>query len=473
MRANVEGLAPGQNDPNCLRWLFYADHVCLLWAAVIALINLFPRVFRPIQTALPANWLDMRAALATIALCAAISLFLSEETQPERWQWIGRIFGVLTVAIAGTILLAKIPGSPGIVSRIPDWNQVALREGSLDFSAAAFLLMGVVILLLPAKNKKLGHAADGLTILLSILVLTPVLGSVLAIGGVPREALARLTSLPTMWVLALLFLVVVIRRAEHGALSVFCGYGSGSQIARMLTPLVLFLPVFREMTRARLLRSGWIPQPYAGAIVTSVGLVLGVVLLVFLARYINRMQENIQSLTLRDELTGLRSVRGFYLLAEQAFRYARRMQESFGVLFVDMDNLKIINDRLGHSAGSVSLVETAKLLTSAFRETDILGRVGGDEFVVAGQFKQIELAIAIKRLRDAVIRKNSAAGQRFSISLSMGYAVTEDFAHDTLRSLVAKADEDMYKEKHAKKKLRASMVLSSEVPQQTESLQPG
>jgi diguanylate cyclase (GGDEF)-like protein len=186
-------------------------------------------------------------------------------------------------------------------------------------------------------------------------------------------------------------------------------------------------------------------------LISSTATFVAFLLLFLLIRMINQVQENIQDVTLRDELTGLLSVKGFYLLAEQAFRHCRRAQEGFGVLFVDMDNLKKINDELGHSTGSVALVETAKLLKTNFRDADIIGRVGGDEFVVVSQFESHEITEAIERLRAAVARKNKAIGQRFSISLSIGYAVADDLTRETLQSLVLKADEAMYAEKRSKK----------------------
>jgi diguanylate cyclase (GGDEF)-like protein len=118
-----------------------------------------------------------------------------------------------------------------------------------------------------------------------------------------------------------------------------------------------------------------------------------------------------------------------------------------------MDNLKIINDELGHSAGSVSLVETAKLLTATFRETDVIGRLGGDEFVVAGQFDPEEISVAIERIRTGAAAKTQLAGSRFFLSLSMGYAGTDHSTEETLKSIISRADKAMYKEKRAKKRI--------------------
>lgn len=456
MRAPAEIMPPDQVDPTLLHRLFYVDHLCLSLASLIALVNIFPEIFDQIQRIFPASWLDMRTSCAAMTLCAAMSLFLTEDTQPVPWKWLGRVMGGLTVFVAAPPVLENVAGVPHVIVRILDRNQVFVREGSLEFLSAVFLLAGVAILLVPASKSMLRYVADGVSVLLTLIVLTLLIECLFERAGVAGTPMARLISIPALCCLSLLTAVVDIRRSEHSFLSILWSHGTGGRIARMLAPVLLLLPVLREISRAHLLRSGLFPPVYAGAALAATGTILGFTLLMLLARLINRMQEKIQGLVLRDELTGLYSVRGFYLLAEQAFLYSRRMQEPFGVLFVDMDNLKIINDRLGHGAGSVSLVETAKLLTSTFRDTDVIGRVGGDEFVVAGQFSRHDLEKAINRLREAVVRKNQAAEHRFSISLSMGYAVREDVARETLRNLVKQADEAMYVEKHAKKQRHAA-----------------
>jgi diguanylate cyclase (GGDEF)-like protein len=456
MRARREVLPPDQVDPKFLHRIFYVDHFCLLAAAIVAVVNLFPGIFVQMQELLPATWLDMRTSSALTVLFASTSLFLAGESGHKLWQRAGRVFGMLTFALAGTSFLAGFSGLPSAMVQILDRNQVSLRQGSLAFSAGAFLLAGIAILFISSEKPILGYIADGVAFLLSFAVLTLGLEVLFGLAGMPGSPKALLTSTPALCCLILLTLAIIFRRSEYGFLSILWGYGTGSRMARMLAPVLLSVPFLREFARAHLLRAGFLPAQYAGALLASVASILGFVLLLLLARTINRMQERIQTMTLRDELTGLYSVRGFYLLAEQAFRYSARVQEPFGVLFVDMDNLKMINDRLGHSAGSVSLVETAKLLKAHFRETDVIGRVGGDEFVVAGQFDRLDLEMAVERLREAVMRKNEAAEHRFSISLSMGCAVTQDFARESLRNLVKQADEAMYQEKNAKRMAAAA-----------------
>jgi diguanylate cyclase (GGDEF)-like protein len=178
---------------------------------------------------------------------------------------------------------------------------------------------------------------------------------------------------------------------------------------------------------------------------------VSLVLLLFLAWWINGMEMEIHDLSLRDALTGLHNLRGFSLLAEQALRLAYRSQLPFSVLYIDLDNLKQINDSMGHDTGSSFLAETGKLLKATFRETDVLGRIGGDEFAVAGHFSPAAIAIAAERLRAASALKNAETDRRHPLSFSIGYATATEHARESLKDLLTAADAAMYEEKRSKK----------------------
>ena len=90
-----------------------------------------------------------------------------------------------------------------------------------------------------------------------------------------------------------------------------------------------------------------VPEQYGAAILTSLAAGLSMVLLLVLVWRINSMEKEIHDLTLRDELTGLYNMRGFYLLGEQTLRLAQRAELPFSVLFIDLDGLKKINDEHG------------------------------------------------------------------------------------------------------------------------------
>jgi diguanylate cyclase (GGDEF)-like protein len=439
-RAGV--IPPDQPDPRILRKLFIVEQIGLFLAVQLALINLLARFLPHLKNVLPAGLVQMQATSALAALCAVLGLFLSEATESRSMLRLSRVFAVVTMLIAIWDLIVPVWGAIGGFDRIINGSQIASRNSSTLVSAVAFVLIGFVILFLHSGDSASGRIADVVMLGLFFLVFILLTEFIFGLAELPGSSTTGLTSTTTLGCLSLITLVIVLARIEYGAISIFAAYGMGSRIARILAPILLVLPCMREILRAHLLNSELVPRHYATAVLTSVATVVVLVLLLLLTRLMNKMHSEIQDLNLRDELTGLYSVRGFYLLAEQAYRFARRAQLPFGVLFVDMDNLKTINDELGHDAGSASLVETAQLLNASFRETDIVGRVGGDEFIVVGQFNELEIEVA---------RKNHGRGRQYPLSLSIGHATTENPSASTLKSLVAMADKAMYDEKRKKK----------------------
>lgn len=95
-----------------------------------------------------------------------------------------------------------------------------------------------------------------------------------------------------------------------------------------------------------------------------------------------RQAQALEELAIRDELTGLYNRRGFITMAQQQLKIALRTGTPLLLFFIDLDDLKTINDNLGHQAGDQALVAAARILKSTFREADILGRIGGDEFAI-------------------------------------------------------------------------------------------
>jgi diguanylate cyclase (GGDEF)-like protein len=261
------------------------------------------------------------------------------------------------------------------------------------------------------------------------------------------------TSPLTLLCLMLLALVAMLRRTVAGVFSIFLGTGLGSRVARILSPFLLVLPFVREGARARMIGQDRMPPHYITGILATLSAVFALFLLLYMAQ-INRMEREIRDLSLRDELTGLYNRRGFYLLAEQALRMAHRAEQPFSVLYVDVDNLKQINDTLGHNMGSEILCETAQILQEALRETDVVGRIGGDEFAVAGQFSYDSITIVAERLRESAVARNTESLRRRALSFSVGYVTSEAGRHESLDELLAQADEAMYREKRGKKQLR-------------------
>jgi diguanylate cyclase (GGDEF)-like protein len=165
----------------------------------------------------------------------------------------------------------------------------------------------------------------------------------------------------------------------------------------------------------------------------------------------HRLQRNLHDLSLRDDLTGLYNRRGFMALAEQHLRMLQRRGPAL-LIYIDLDELKLINDVHGHLEGNRALIVTANVLRTCFRQSDILSRLGGDEFCVlmtdAGQDSADQVR---KRLKSRIDFINGLTSWNFRISLSVGIADVPAMHQPPLEQLLRIADTQMYEEKRNKR----------------------
>lgn len=164
-----------------------------------------------------------------------------------------------------------------------------------------------------------------------------------------------------------------------------------------------------------------------------------------------RIQE-LEYLSITDDLTGLYNRRGFLILAEHALLQARREGKEAGILFIDLDNLKWINDQFGHGEGDRVLQEFGRMLRKVFRKSDILARIGGDEFVVFLKgVKDADLENILNRLRALVAEWNRKASRPYCLSFSAGWAPSHPLEAQRVQELLSFADARMYGEKRKKR----------------------
>jgi len=157
-----------------------------------------------------------------------------------------------------------------------------------------------------------------------------------------------------------------------------------------------------------------------------------------------------------DQLTGLYNRRAFFSLANHETETAKRFKRDLFVIFIDVDGLKKINDNFGHAAGDQLLQSVAEILRATFRKSDIVARVGGDEFSILALGEPMTGTIEMLMGRLEVMTeqgsRESMDKHGFSISLSSG-AVRYD--PENLFNLALKeADEKMYEKKKTKKNRR-------------------
>lgn len=167
------------------------------------------------------------------------------------------------------------------------------------------------------------------------------------------------------------------------------------------------------------------------------------------------LQETLETISTSDDLTGLLNRRGFFTLTQQQIKLANRTKRRLFLLYGDIDGLKAVNDSLGHAAGDLLLVETARLIREVFRESDIIARLGGDEFAVllTEDSNTPDAAVILDRLRESIRAHNERAPGGPLISLSIGLQVYDPGIPTSFDKLISQADALMYEEKKMKNRL--------------------
>jgi diguanylate cyclase (GGDEF)-like protein len=158
-------------------------------------------------------------------------------------------------------------------------------------------------------------------------------------------------------------------------------------------------------------------------------------------------EEALLALSLTDELTGLYNRRRFFVLTEQYLKVAIRTKKRSLLLYIDMDDLKWINDHCGHNEGDQALIDLAGILKKSFRESDIIARIGGDEFVVLLESTVENDEILITRLYENIKGHNAKGSRGYKLSISVGVAQFDPENPISIDELLSKADALMYAEK--------------------------
>jgi diguanylate cyclase (GGDEF)-like protein len=168
------------------------------------------------------------------------------------------------------------------------------------------------------------------------------------------------------------------------------------------------------------------------------------------------LDRELRSLALADDLTGLYNRRAFLTLASQQLKLSRRNAQGLLLFFVDVDNLKHINDSFGHHEGDLAILRVADTLEDCFRDSDIIARIGGDEFVVLALETCGESQEAILRRLETGLETSNARESRYQVSLSVGVAKFDPKHPVSLGDLVSIADRMMYAEKRERRRRHVS-----------------
>jgi len=165
--------------------------------------------------------------------------------------------------------------------------------------------------------------------------------------------------------------------------------------------------------------------------------------------HLQQKVEQLDQLAHRDALINLPNRRGFMRELERLVDRAQRYGHHAAMLFVDLDGLKMINDTFGHRAGDGALIQVADLLTKGVRRSDVVARIGGDEFAVllesASQDSAHETAARLENLICGCEFQHDGDALPLSVAIGVGMIDGED----TPDAVMARADEEMYRRKAA------------------------
>jgi diguanylate cyclase (GGDEF)-like protein/PAS domain S-box-containing protein len=165
----------------------------------------------------------------------------------------------------------------------------------------------------------------------------------------------------------------------------------------------------------------------------------------------HKAQEELRSLSLVDELTGLLNRRGFLTVAQQTLNLAQRLEGPLLLVFADLDGMKAINDTLGHREGDRALIDAAAILRKTYRDSDIIARLGGDEFTVLAMGTSTkDAAVLSRRLQSQIDAQNNSGHRPYHLSISVGVVPYDTEAPQPIDDLLARADAAMYDNKRRK-----------------------
>jgi len=169
-----------------------------------------------------------------------------------------------------------------------------------------------------------------------------------------------------------------------------------------------------------------------------------------LARMVEQEVVAVQLATL-DELTMISNRRGFETLSKHALSLCKRMESPATLLFIDLDKFKPINDTYGHAEGDHALQVFSNILRDVFRDSDVIGRMGGDEFaVLLTRSSAADCETIVQHLKQTVADYNAKATRGYNLEFSHGFVEYDTQKHASLDDLLAEADRLMYQQKKAR-----------------------
>lgn len=443
-------------DPAVLDALAHWKSKVLFTVALVAAINLSLWFLPGIAGHVPAVWSRMMANTAIGVLFAVAGFYLSGERMSSRLQQLGHAFSLMTLLLGIFTLLEWADKLPFSIDSLFPSNDAQMHPGRPSVqSAMALTIVGTELLIVRYYKGRVALVADMLVVALIILVFLMTGAYLFGALELLHTDASAVMSPQTVFCFAGIAFCIAGRRAANGGIdSILVEIGIAGRAVRSAIPFAIALPFIAFGLVAYLINSGTMPAPFLHSLMATAEAFISLAAVIWMAWHIHDLESELRAQALTDNLTSVHNQRGFSLLGEQALREARRSKTYLTVYFFDLDGLKVINDTLGHETGSRMIQKMGELLRVHFRDSDVVARVGGDEFAVI--IRGDGAAPALFRLHDAVKVENKSREARYQLHYSVGQATFDPASEEPFERLIARADSNMYENKIIRRRSKGS-----------------
>jgi diguanylate cyclase (GGDEF)-like protein len=408
--------------------------------------------------------IEVNTALGLAFLGVSLWLLLPDPPRRAYRSW-GLFFGSLVVFIGAITLMEYVPGLGMRIDRLLFRGDTGVLNTYFParmppITAMTFLALGIALVLLDWEIRPGWCPTQMLSLWVAfatIISFSGYINGATAIYGIFSY------SQVDAYIAILLFIMsaaIFFARPRVGIAGDLTGKYLGSATARRFLPAVIIVPTLGAWIRMQGQRAGLFGTELGFAWNVSMNVASLSALVWLYARKLNKTEESLEEVreakdflhdaSLRDELTGLYNRRGFLTFAEEQIKLACSGRRELLVVFADVDGLKAINDRYGHSEGDRALKKAAEVLLGVFRDTDLVARLGGDEFVVLALDCSPTGLVRINAHFDKMLRFVNDLNDRWKLSISIGTVHVDSKHQLSIGDLLSKADKLMYEQKREK-----------------------
>jgi len=408
--------------------------------------------------------IEVNTSLGLIFLGASLWMLLPNPPRKKYRYW-GVFFGALVASIGAITMAEYVSGVDMRIDQLLVSGDVGVMAthstGRMPpITAMIFLALGLALLLLDWETRPVQRPAQVLSLWGAFATIMSVSGYINGAKAIYGIFSYTQTAAYMALVLFMMSAAIFFARPRVGIAGDITGGYLGSATARRFLPAVIIVPILGAWIRMQGQRAGLFGTELGFAWNITMN-VLTLCLLVWLnAQKLNKTEESLEEVreakeflhdaSLRDELTGLYNRRGFLTFAEEQIKLACSGRRELLVIFADVDGLKVINDRYGHSDGDRALKKAAEVLLTVFRDTDIVARLGGDEFVVlaldCSQAGLVRINAHLEKMLGAV----NELDDPWKLSISLGTVHVDSKHQLSLGDLLSMADKMMYEQKREK-----------------------